>query len=84
MLDAVGVRNVAPQCEGLRTGPEQRDRGRQAAFIDVRENYLHAFVGATDREFAAKSAGRACDDSYLFTKLFHPGPDGTVALFRGF
>jgi len=71
MLDAVSVRNVAPQCEGLRTGPEQRDRGRQAAFIDVRENYLHAFVGAADRKFAAKSAGRACDDSYLFTKLFH-------------
>jgi len=84
MLDAVSFRNVAPHCEGLGTGPEQRDRRRQAAFIDVRENYLHAFVGATDREFAAKSAGRACDDSYLFTKLFHPGPDGTVALFRGF
>jgi hypothetical protein len=55
-------------CIGLQT----RNRGRQLAFIDVGENYLHSFVRAADREFAAKSAGCACDDSYFSRSFFMP------------
>src|ERR1700730_16203248 len=65
-------------------GLETRNRGRQPAFIDVGENYLHPFVRAADREFAAKSAGRARDDSYFFTKLLHASIDGMAALWSGF
>jgi hypothetical protein len=65
-------------------GLETRNRGRQPAFIDVGENYLHPFVRAADREFATKSAGCACDDSYFFTKLLHASIDDMAALWSGF
>ena len=71
MLNAVGTGDVAANHQGLGARPEQRDGGSQATCIDIRENNLHSFVGATDRKFTTKSTGRTCNHRNFSVKFFH-------------
>jgi hypothetical protein len=71
MLNAVGIGDVAANHERLGARLEQRDGGTQATRIDICENHLHSFVGATDRKLTTKSAGRTRNHRNFSAKLFH-------------
>jgi hypothetical protein len=71
MLNAAGTEDVAANHEGLGARLEQRDGGTQATCIDICENNLHSFVGATDRKLTTKSTGRTRNHRNFSMKLFH-------------